>query len=122
MSGRTVPLLLVPRFTTYVREGEFASMGIDIAPFASAVVHAWRGKLIGTTPSVSFRFEESMERDSWSTCDGGSAFSPSEGVVETKTLAFRKRFLRVVVALAGTDVAVTAHVFGHLVPRDEAEG
>lgn len=119
MSGRTVPLLLVPRFTTYVREGEFPSMGIDVAPFGSAIVQVWRGKLIGTTPAVAVRFEESME-DSWSVCDGGTEFNPAEDTVETKTLTFSKRLLRVVVALSGIDVAVTAHVFGHLVPRSGA--
>ena len=47
---------------------------------------------------------------------------PAERVVETKTLSLSKRFLRVVVALMGTDAAVTAHVFGHLVPRAGAGG
>ena len=120
MAARAMPLLLVPRFTTYVREGEFPTIGLDVTAFASAVVHVWRGKLIGTTPGVTVRFEESLEQDSWSTCSGGTSFAPAEETVETRTLTLSKRFLRAVVALTGTDVAVTAHVFGHLVPREGA--
>ncbi|MCI0632542.1 MAG: hypothetical protein L0206_01270 [Actinobacteria bacterium] len=120
MAAPPVPLLLVPRFTTYVRDGDFPSIGLDVSPFASAVVHVWRGKLIGTSPGVTVRFEESMEQDSWSACAGGSSFAPQEDVVETKTLTLSKRLLRVVFALTGTDVAVTAHVFGHMMPRSGA--
>jgi hypothetical protein len=120
MLGRAVPLVLVPRFTTYVKDGEFPSIGVDVTPFGSAVVHVWRGRLIGTLPGVTARFEESIEQESWTACDGGASFSPAQLAVTTKTLALAKRYLRVVFALTGTDVALTAHVFGYLVPRSGA--
>lgn len=119
MAGRRFPLVLIPRYTTYVADGHFSTVGLDVSRFESAVVHVWRGVLIGTTPTMSVTFEESTDHDEWTACTGGTTFSPSEDTEIQKELTLKKRFLRALVELGGTDVAVTSYAVGYLIARTD---
>ncbi|HLE97907.1 MAG TPA: hypothetical protein VI997_11095, partial [Candidatus Thermoplasmatota archaeon] len=68
MAGQVETITLVPRFSGFLGAGTYETAGINVTEFASANVHAWRGPLIGTTPTVQFTFEESIDQENWTAC------------------------------------------------------
>jgi hypothetical protein len=116
LTGELVPLVLIPRFTTYVGTGDYTSVGIDVSGFASGVMIASRGPLLGTTPSCDVYIEESEDQDpnNWHVLDSVdlAAVSP-----ETLEFTITRRWLRVRVSLSSSDAAVTCWCSGSLERR-----
>ena len=73
MAGELVPLVLLPRYTTYGGDSTFTTIAMDVTDYETAIVNVWRGKLIGTAPGIGFTFQESTDQVTWSTCTGTSA-------------------------------------------------
>jgi hypothetical protein len=117
MAGKLFPLVLLPRLTTLAGAGTYRTIGVDVSAFEAAIVHVWRGSLRGTGPTILVGFEESEDQVSWFDCAGGSPFDPTADAETTVELTLRRRYLRAVVALAGTNVAVSLFAVGHLVSR-----
>jgi hypothetical protein len=117
MAGRLFPLVLLPRLTTLAGAGTFRTIGVDVSAFEGAIVHVWRGGLRGTGPTMSLGFEESEDQASWFDCAGGAPFTPSADQETMVELTLKRRYLRAVVTLAGTDVAVSLFAVGHLISR-----
>ena len=127
MSGELVPLVLLPRYTTYAgKPGSgntyFSTIALDVTQYQNAIMNVWRGKLVGsTTPGVTFWFEESTDQDSWSVCDGspggGSGGDPGENTETQYTLTLKKRWFRVKAELGGADNVVTCWAVGFLEER-----
>src|SRR5262245_21857196 len=112
MAGQRVPLILLPRYSTYagvpitttgtIGVAFFSTIAMDVTPYSSASVAVWRGKLVGsTTPGITFAFQESMDGVNWTTI--GSTFDPTENVEEQKSVTITKRYLRITVLLGGAD-------------------
>ncbi len=117
MAGRLFPLVLLPRLTTLAGAGTFKTIGVDVSAFESAIVHVWRGNLRGTGPTILVGFEESEDQVSWFDCAGGAPFSPAADTETTVEVTLKRRYLRAVVTLGGTNVAVSMFAVGHLVSR-----
>lgn len=119
MAGKLETVTLVPRFSGFLGAGTYETVGINVTDFAGATVHAWRSALIGTTPSVQFTFEESIDQENWTTCTGGSADDPGPGTEEVYAITLKKRWFRVKIDLAGTDCGVTGWVVAEFERREE---
>jgi hypothetical protein len=118
MAGKRYPLVLIPRFCTYVGSGAFPSLGIDVTAFEKAHVHVWRGAMRGTdSPGLAVKFEESSNRIDWDACGGGAETSIAEDDETSFELTLARQNLRVVAALSGTGPAVTLYAVGHLEQR-----
>lgn len=118
MAGRLFPLVLLPRLTTLVGSGSFETIGVDVSAFEGAIVHVKRGALRGTSsPTILVAFEESDDQVTWTDCDGGEEFAPAADTEEAVEMSFAHRYLRAVVTLSGTNVAVSLFAVGHLVSR-----
>ena len=123
--GEQVPLVLLPRYTTYaglVNTGTapyyFATIAMDVTEYQNAIVNVWRGKLVGTTPGVAFTLQESTDQVTWTTCGGTSAgFTPSENTETQYTAALTKRWLRIKIELASADTVVSCWAVGFLEQR-----
>src|SRR3989304_1558448 len=75
MAGELVPLVLLPRYTTYAgkvnADQYFTTIAMDVTQYTSAIVNTWRGKIVGpTTPGFKAWFRESTDQVVWSLCDG----------------------------------------------------
>lgn len=123
MNQDLVPLVMLPRFTTYAGRASptqcFSTIGMDVTEYDEAVLNVWRGHVVGTiTPGFAIWFEESTDQDSWTRCTGspgGSAGSdPGENAEQQSTLVLRKRWFRVRVQLGGADNVVTCWAVGYL--------
>ena len=118
MVGKRFPLVMVPRFSTYIGSGEFASLGIDVSKFVEARVHVWRGEMSGTgILALTVKFEESTDRVVWFDCDGGAPLAIPEDDETSFDLTLSRQYLRIVPTVAGTDPAVTLYAVGHLNQR-----
>jgi hypothetical protein len=102
MAGELETTTLIPRFSSFLAAGTYTTGGLNVTDFAGATVHVWRGPLIGTSPTVSFTFEESIDQESWTTCVGDAGGDPGASAEGVYTITFKKRWFRVKVTLGGT--------------------
>ena len=102
MSGQLVPLVLIPRFSSYVGAGTFVTVGMDVSDYQKAIVNVWRGALTGSSPTFLISFEESTDQDSWSTCAGGTPADPGALTEAQYTPTLGKRWFRTKLVLGGS--------------------
>ena len=118
MAGELIPLVLLPRYTTYAGASSFVTIAMDVTDYESAIVNVWRGLLIGTSPTFGITFQESTDQVTWSTCSGTSAGSDPGAETEAQyTATLKKRWFRVKVDLGGTDPIATCWAVGFLEER-----
>lgn len=125
MAGELTPLVLQPRYTTYVGAStgtvgkEFVTIAMDVTDFQSAILNCWRGKMIGTSPTFGLTFQESADQVNWTTCGGTnvSAYDPGEETEGQATATLTKQWFRVKVVLGGTSPAATCWAVGFLERR-----
>lgn len=118
MSGVFVPLVMLPRYTSFVGAGDFTTIGMDVSDYSAAYLNCWRGAMLGTSPTFAISFEESTDQVTWSTCTNGSGGDPTQNTEVQYTPTLKKRWFRVKVSLGGTNPAVTCWAMGFLEKRE----
>lgn len=114
MSGELVPLVLIPRYSSYTGAGTYTTIAMDVTDYQSAIVNAWRGVLNGGG-AYTLSFEESTDQNSWATCTNGSGGDPGEDTEAQYTPTITKRWFRAKLVLTGTEpVSVTTWAVGFL--------
>ena len=114
MSGELVPLVQIPRYTTYCGALTFTTIAMDVTDYQSAILNVWRGVLNGGG-AVAISFEESTDQNSWTDCTGGTAADPGEDTEFQYTPTITKRWFRAKVVLTGAEpVVVTVWAVGFL--------
>ena len=116
MSGELVPLVLIPRFSTYTGAHSFYTIAMDVTEYAKAIVNVWRGDLAGAGTFL-ISFEESTDQQNWTVCTGGTAADPGADTEAQYTATITKRWFRAKVAVTGTDPFVTCWAVGFLEMR-----
>ncbi len=114
MAGELVPLVLLPRYTTYAGASEFTTIAMDVSEYEKALVNAWRGKLVGSSPTFAMVFEESTDQQAWATCTNGAGGDPGQETEVQYAPEFKKRWFRVKVTLGGTSPVATCWAIGFL--------
>ncbi len=121
MAGELVPLVLLPRYTTYAGADDYTTIGMDVTAFHKAIVNVWRGVDVASAGSVTFgaNFEESTDQDNWTACSVTPASSTVTASSEVQfTVTITKRWFRIKVSVAGTDPVVTCWAVGFLEARE----
>lgn len=116
LEGQITPLVLIPRFTSYINPSstrDFPSVALDASAYSGGEVVLWCGPLIGSSASVDVEIQDSEDGVIWTALDSGGGSSSSE----TLTLTLKRRWLRIVVTLAGTNAAITCWCSGYLKRR-----
>ncbi|MCK6478981.1 MAG: hypothetical protein HUU06_00400 [Planctomycetaceae bacterium] len=123
MIGALVPIVLLPRFSSFVGAGTYTTEPIPVEGFDKGQLMFWRGPLVGGAPSNPFRtyFEESHDASAWSE----AATTPSQPVTTANTLEgyavhFKKRWFRIRVVLAANAsgvVGISLWMVGELEQR-----
>jgi hypothetical protein len=98
MMGELVPVVMLPRFTSYLGEGSYATVPMPVEAYQNICVTFWRGPLVGgdaTTPFEAF-FEVSHDAYTWE-----SIHAPIDTVDTSDKLAMplTKRWFRVRIEL-----------------------
>ena len=123
MIGELVPAVLMPRFTSYVGPGSYATAPLDVEQYEVFDGAFGRGPLVGGAATDPFRvyFEESHDASTWTQC----ITVPAQPVTTANSTAplsaqFHKRWFRVRVELlanASGVVAVTLWLAGGMQRR-----
>jgi len=118
MAGELVPLVLLPRYTTFNGSDTFTTIGMEVTDYTKAILNVWRGPVLNGG-SVQFTFEESTDQDSWTTCDGKTAgWDPGASTEDQVEPQLKKRWFRVKVVVGGTNPGVTCWALGFLEMRE----
>ena len=120
MAGELTPLVVLPRYTTYAGASTFVTIAMDVTEYQTAIVNLWRGKLIGTTPTVAFTCQESSDQVNWTTCAGTnvSSYDPGEETEAQASATLAKRWFRLRIVLGGTTPIGTCWAVGFLEQRE----
>jgi hypothetical protein len=122
--GELVPLVLVPRFTSYLGSAEYASVPLDVSAFSGGTATLWRGRLVGTGATFALYTETSHDGYVWSGYPVGPGgpvpYDPGDDASTEVGLAFAHRWFRVRLVLGGTDPGVTCWLTGLLEYRTDA--
>jgi len=114
MAGELVPLVLIPRYTSYTGDSVFTTIAMDVSEYEKAIVNVWRGKLGGSTPTFDITFEESTDQDTWTTCTNGTGGDPGTETETQYAPVLAKRWFRAKLTLGGTMPTATAWAIGFL--------
>jgi hypothetical protein len=125
MAGELVPLVLLPRYTTYAGKittpaiQYFTTIAMDVTQYETAIVNVWRGNMIGSTPSFTIWFEESTDQVTFSACTGSnpSGDAVSEDSETQFTLTLKKRWFRIKVLLGAANNVASCWAVGFLEER-----
>lgn len=117
MAGVFVPLVLIPRYTTYAGATDFFTIGMDVTDYESATVSFWRAPM-AVGPTIAINFEESMDQLLWSTCGGGPFPDPGAVTEGQFKPVITKRWFRIKITLAGANPVATCWCIGFLEQRE----
>ncbi len=117
MAGLYVPLVLVPRYTTYTGNNTFTTIGMDVSDFEKAVVSFWRSSGIPTV-ALTIDFQESMDQQTWSSCAGGAFSDPGANTEVQFNVTLTKRWFRISLTLGNAASAITCWCIGFLMQRE----
>jgi hypothetical protein len=117
-SGRYVPLVVFPRFTSLVGTQVNSSLPVPVSAYEGANIVVWRGVLIGTAPTFQAFFAESNDQQFWTQVDGGAAADPGAGLELTFNLRFTKAWMKMEVLMGGTGPGCTCWAQGYLQLRE----
>ncbi|MCE9637716.1 MAG: hypothetical protein K8T90_18610 [Planctomycetes bacterium] len=122
MAGELVPLVLIPRFTTYAGKGTFTTVALDVSAFGLVHLATWAGPLLGDTTSgaalTAAVLQHSEDGDDW------QVFAPMLSTPNSHMLSsapLMRRYLRAklqFVADANDVVALTCWSTGYLERRE----
>ena len=118
MAGELVPLVLLPRYSSFIGAHVFTTIGMEVSNYSKAIVNVWRGNLTGSGPTFDVKFEESVDQNNWTTCSGGGGGDPGADTETQYSPLLSKRWFRIKVTLAGTGPACSAWAIGFLEMRE----
>jgi hypothetical protein len=124
MAGLYVPLVMIPRFTSYVGAGTYTTAPLEVSEYGSFVLTVWRGPLVGNPANgagLSLVFEQSDDAEIWSAFSGISAITTANtNSVATTDLTMRWLRARMTLTEDSTNhvVAMTCWASGNLVRRE----
>jgi len=119
-TGLYVPLVMIPRFTTYVGQATYTSAPLDVNDYVAFTLTVWRGPLLGSGSTLSCVFEVSEDADVWS--DSGISAITTANTSSSVSTTLTRRWLRVKVTLTGADSALTCWAIGNLERREQGGG
>jgi len=110
-------VVFLPRFTTLVGQGEFATAPLDVSREGGVQFQLWRGpvRVSSGNGTFSLYIEESLDAATWSLGPATpQAVTIEENVSRFFSISFRLRWFRLRVYLAGTSPMVSCWAEGIL--------
>lgn len=117
MAGELVPLVLIPRYSSFCGVGSFTTIAMEVTDYDGAKVNVWRGPLAGGG-TFQVAFEESTDGTNFSTCSGATPGDPGQDTETQYSPTLNKRWFRIKVTTTGSNPHVTCWAMGYLVMRE----
>ena len=102
MNGELLPLVMIPRFTSYVGEGTYTTVPLEISEFEGAAIEFWRGHLAGKAQGATFAayLEEAFEASPPTLADWTTlASTTADNASNLYQVAFSQRYFRIRIVL-----------------------
>jgi hypothetical protein len=113
MIGEAVPLVMLPRFSSFVGANTFTTAALRVSDYAKAHVSFWRGPL--KSGNFSAQFEESHDGQDWDAI--GSAITTTD-TRDEYSISLGKRWFRLKIQIwGGYGPAITCWCTGLLERR-----
>jgi hypothetical protein len=121
MAGRSVPIVLIPKYTTYAGDGgTFYTPPIPIGAYDTLVATIFGGKVVGPGGSAcTLQCQESNDLTTWTDCSGGTPTYPGPFTPVQYSFTLEKGWLRFGVHINNASALVTLSVEGHLELREK---
>ena len=119
MKGEQEPVVLVPRYTSFLGSGSFTTVPINLEPYSKVTISLWRGYMPGSgPPTFKFYFEDSHDAETWTPFDP-SGTDPGANPASPGSVSYDliRRWFRVRVELTGSNTGVTCWAVGMLERR-----
>jgi hypothetical protein len=120
MAGRSVPVVVVPRWTSYLGAGTFRTAPIPVAAYDVLSLNFMAGHPVGTTPGVTMACKESNDMKVWTPCDGSTPALPTAFTEIQWRFALSMAWVCFEITLiqSGNVVGLTCYAEGHLELRE----
>jgi hypothetical protein len=117
MAGTLVPVVLIPRYTTYSGATTFETVGMDVSEYSKGLLSFWRSSGANLS-TITIDYQESTDQLTWTTCSGGPFADPGADSEIQHLPELTKRWFRIVVTLTGTGATATCWCVGFLEQRE----
>jgi hypothetical protein len=119
MAGELVPLVMLPRYSTFVGDSTFTTVAMDVTAYSKVILNVWRGRLGGSSPTFGVSCLESTDQETWTACAGTNVtnFDPTEEDEGQVNATVTKRWFRIEITLGGTSPMITCWAVGFLEER-----
>lgn len=119
MAGKQTPVVLIPRYTSFVGPTQFYMDPIPVSAYSKLTLTLWVGIYSGAAPAAYFGFQESNDGEDWADCDGvAPLLVPSGPSSQDLTRSLTKAWVRASVGLTGAGTALTCYCLGYLEQRE----
>lgn len=119
MAGKQTPVVLIPRYTSFVGPTQFYMDPLPVSAYSAFSVTLWVGIYAGGAPAAYFGFQESNDGVDWTDCDGvAPLLVPSGPSSQDLTRSLTKAWVRASVGLTGAGTALTCYCLGYLEQRE----
>ena len=124
MAGELVPLVMIPRYTSYVGAGEYSTAPMEVSAYSTVYLGVWVGFLRGsdatpTAATLSIILEGSQDADTWTDFNIAPAIASGYSVIE---MGLYRKWFRMKATLTGNsainDCAVTCWAVGSFERRE----
>lgn len=117
MNGEMLPVVMLPRYASFVGATEFSTVPLDVAEFEKAELTLWRSAMAGSgSPTFRAHFEVSQDTIAWS-AQMPLGYDPGANAKVAVPVVLTKKWFRVRIVLTGTDPGVSCWCAGHLILR-----
>jgi hypothetical protein len=125
MKGELVPVVMIPRYTSFVGEGSYITTPLLVSDFADGTLELWTGFIYpaaGASFTVYFEeaFDAELPTSGWISCTSISPPTTQNSQVYVP-LAFSKRYFRIRIVLTPDStyglVAITCWAAGSFQKR-----
>lgn len=108
MAGELVPLVMLPRYSTYAGATTLYTIAMDVSEYERAILNVWRGPLPDEEDcGFDMYFEESTDSIHWTPCSGytnsPNPVDPDANTEEQYVPDLKKRWFRIKLELTTVD-------------------
>lgn len=119
MAGLRVPVVLFPRYSTFLGPMAFPTAFIPVAAYSSIYLEFWHGPITGGAP-ITITFDESNDAQDLTSCGGGPWSIPMGSGQSPLSASLSKAWLRATLILAGgPSSGVTCYAQGFFELREK---
>lgn len=117
MAGLQVPIILIPRFSTFVGPEIYRGLALDVTAFSRLTLTAWSGFQPGASPTVTMTVQGSFDRQQWDDINV-PAWSLAPGTEIDVSADLSAPWLRYVLVVSGAGSMLTCWAQGFGIMRE----